>query len=90
MANSLMGKNMINNISNNPFNNMINFLNGGGNPQQIISMFFNKNPNMNKMMQQMQNMANGRSAKQFAMDLAKQQGLDINQMEELARRLGAK
>ena len=89
MANSLMGSNMP--IGpNNPFSDILKFLNGGGNPQQVFNMFMSKNPNMNKMMQQMQNIANGRSAKQFAMDLAKQQGLDINQMEELARRLGAK
>lgn len=75
---------------NNPFANMLNLLNGGGNPQQIVQMMMSKNPNFNTMMQQVQNMANGRSPKDFAMQLVRQNGLDEKQAMELAKKLGAK
>lgn len=77
-------------MQNGPFNNLIQFLNGGGNPQQVFDMFINNNPNMNLFMQKMQNMSNGRTPKEMVMQLAKQQGIDTKQVEELAHRLGAK
>lgn len=75
---------------NSPFTNMLNFMNGGGNPQQVMQMLMSKNPNFNNTMQQLQNMANGKSPKDFAMQLIRQNGLDEKQAMELAKRLGAK
>lgn len=90
MGNPLMGKNMSTGNGNNPFSAMIQFMNKGGNPQQAMQMLMQKNPKTGKMLTQIQNMANGRSPKQFAMDMAKQKGIDIKDVEDFARRLGAK
>ena len=68
---------------NNPINEMLNFLNNGGNSQQIFNQMFANNPQL-KMLQTIQN------PKEMVMQLAKQKGIDINQIEELARKLGAK
>lgn len=75
---------------NNPFANMLSFINGGGNPQQVMQMLMSKNPNFNTTMQQLKNMANGKSPKEFAMQLVRQNGFDENQAMELAKKLGAK
>ena len=44
----------------------------GRNPQQIMQMLMQQNPQVN----QMKNMANGRSPRDFIMQLAKQNGAD--------------
>ena len=77
--------NPLNNKSNqsNPINDMLNFLNNGGNSQQIFNQMFANNPQL-KMLQAIQN------PREMVMQLAKQKGIDINQIEELARKLGAK
>ena len=68
---------------NNPINEMLNFLNNGGNKEQIFAQIMKSNPRLNAMIG-MQN------PKEMVMQLAKQKGIDINQIEELARKLGAK
>ena len=78
MSNPLNNQNQ-----NNPINAMLNFLNNGGNKEQIFNQFLKNNPQLN-MLQNMQN------PKEMVMQLAKQKGIDINQIEELARKLGAK
>lgn len=67
----------------NPINDMLNFLNNGGNSQQIFNQMLSNNPQI-KMLQTIQN------PREMVMQLAKQKGIDINQIEELARKLGAK
>lgn len=67
----------------NPINDMLNFLNNGGNKEQIFAQIMKGNPRLNAMIG-MQN------PKEMVMQLAKQKGIDINQIEELARKLGAK
>lgn len=68
---------------NNPINEMLNFLNNGGNSQQIFNQMLSNNPQL-KMLQSIQN------PREMVMQLAKQKGIDINQIEELAHKLGAK
>lgn len=68
---------------NNPINEMLNFLNNGGNKEQIFEQMLKNNPQFNAL----KNMQN---PKEMVMQIAKQRGIDINQIEELARRLGAK
>ena len=68
---------------NNPINEMLNFLNTGGNSQQIFNQMFANNPQL-KMLQAIQN------PREMVMQLARKKGVDINQIEELARKLGAK
>ena len=76
-----LGKGMSNN--NNPINEMLAFLNHGGSKEQIINQMLKNNPQLNTLTK----MSN---PKQMALDLAKKEGIDIKQVEELARRLGAR
>lgn len=77
-------------MANNPFEQLNVFLNGGGSPQQIVSMMMQNNPKFNGIMEQINNMANGRSYQELAMQLAKQKGLDINQIQGLVKRMQGK
>ena len=83
MSNPLNNKNNFNQSQHNPINDMLNFLNNGGNSQQIFNQMFTNNPQL-KMFQAIQN------PKEMVMQLARKKGVDINQIEELARKLGAK
>lgn len=67
----------------NPINDMLNFLNNGGNKEQIFNQILANNPHL-KTMQAIQN------PKEMVMQIAKQRGIDMKQVEELARKLGAK
>lgn len=67
----------------NPINDMLNFLNNGGSKEQIFNQLLGNNPQLNAMKQ----LSNPR---EMVMQLAKKQGIDIKQVEELARKLGAK
>lgn len=78
MSNPLNNQNQ-----NNPINAMLNFLNNGGSKEQIFNQFLKNNPQLN-MLQNMQN------PKEMVMQIAKQRGIDIKQLEELAHKLGAK
>ena len=83
MSNPLNNKNNFNQSQHNPINDMLNFLNNGGNSQQIFNQMLANNPHL-KTMQAIQN------PKEMVMQLARKKGVDINQIEELARKLGAK
>lgn len=74
----------------NPLQMMMDFMNTGGDPQQAMKMLIEKNPNTNKVMTQIQNMAKGQNPRDFAMQLAKQKGIDPRQVEDLARKMGLK
>ena len=77
-------------MNNNPLMNILNFMNGGGTPQQVMQMLVGKNPQANQMFQQIENMTKGKDKREFTLQLAKQKGMDVKQVEELARKLGAK
>jgi hypothetical protein len=61
----------------------------GGNPQQAMNMFM-PNGNINQMKSQMQNMAQGRTPSEFILQIAKQNGANEQNLQGLARILGAK
>ena len=74
---------MMNSAPMNPMQ-LIQMLQNGGNPNQLIAMAAQRNPALRQAMQ----MVNGRTPEQvrdMAYDLAKQRGVDLNQ---LARQLG--
>lgn len=48
----------------------------GKNPQMIMNLMLQRNPQMQQTLNQLKNMANGRSPKEFIMQLAKQNGLE--------------
>lgn len=81
MSNPLNNQNLT--PQNNPINEMLNFLNNGGNSQQIFNQMLSNNPQI-KMLQTIQN------PREMVMQIAKQRGIDIKQVEELAHKLGAK
>ena len=51
---------------------------------------FQQNPQMGQMQTQMQNMAQGRTPKDFILQMAKQNGVSEQNLQGLARILGAK
>lgn len=77
-------------MQNNPMYQMMQFLNGGGNPQQLIQQALQANPQMRQAFQQLQNMqkSNNLSDKDFALQFLKQQGFDPQQVMQLANRMG--
>lgn len=77
-------------MPNNPFDMLSMFMNKGGNPQQILPMLMQKNPKFNEVMGQINNMAGGRSYQELAMQLAKQRGIDPNQITSLVNRMQGK
>lgn len=62
----------------------------GGNPQQVMGMLTQNNGNINQMKSQMQNMAQGRSPAEFIIQIARQNGANEQNLQGLARILGAK
>ena len=69
---------------------IIRFYDSGGNPKQIMQNMFQQNPQMGQMQTQMQNMAQGRTPKEFILQIAKQNGVSEQNLQGLARILGAK
>ena len=54
--------------------------NSGRNPQQILQMLLQINPQANQMLQTLKNMANGKDPRQFFTQLAMQNGVDQNNL----------
>lgn len=77
-------------MANNPFDMLNMFMNRGGNPQQILPMLAQKNPKFNEVMSQINNMSNGGNYQELAMQLAKQRGIDPNQLISLVKRMQGK
>lgn len=69
---------------------IIRFYDSGGNPQQVMQNMMQQNPQMNQMQTQMRNMAQGRSPQEFILQMAKQNGVSEQNLQGLARILGAK
>lgn len=86
-----LGKNVSHEtISDNPLNSIMQFLNNGGNPQQLFNQAFGNNEQTKQFLAQMQNMAGSKSPKDFALELARQKGIDTDQLMQVAQKLGAK
>ena len=66
------------------------FYDSGRNPQQLMQMVAQQNPNINEMKTQMQNMAQGRTPTDFILQIAKQNGATEENIQNLARILGAR
>lgn len=69
---------------------LINLFDNGRNPQELMQMAMQRNPNLNQMKTQLQNMANGRNPSEFIMQLARQNGVSEQNIQGLARILSAK
>ena len=74
---------------NNDINSRIQAINSlkrqGRNPQQVMQMLMQQNPNLQHTLNQMKTMANGRSPKEFVMQLARQNGADDLSLQMIAQ-----
>lgn len=88
MSNPLFNKNTQN--MSNPIEALNTFMNNGGNPQQAMQMLMQRNPKVNRIMTQVNNMRGKQSLEEFALQGAKQRGFDVDQIKNLAKKMGAK
>lgn len=75
---------------NNNFNQMMQFLNGVQNPQKFLQDKLASNPQMKAMLSQMQNGYGGKSPREIAFAMAKQNGISEDQLMQLAGKFGLK
>lgn len=69
---------------------IIDLYDKGQNPNQVAQMLFGKNPNLNAVNNQYQTMVKGKEPKQFALEYARQLGVNDKNLQGLARILGVK
>ena len=74
--------------NNNYMNNLNQLLAMGQNPQQIIQNAIARNPQLQQVFSQIG--SNGITAKSMVMQIAKQQGIDVNQMIQFLQQKGIK
>ena len=87
MSNPLFSNNK---TSAGPLDGLMQFLNGGGDPQKLVEQILQQNPQARQLMQQIKNTANGRSPKEMALQLAKQKGIDPDQLIQMVNKVGRK
>ena len=75
-------------MNTNIVNQFMAMVNSGGNPLALAQQMLKNNPGARQVMTQFQNMANGLSPKELAMQLAKQNGVDMGQMMQMAQKFG--
>lgn len=80
----------MNNQLNQNIDMIINMANMRRNPQQIMQMMIQQNPQIREMMTQIQNMAQGRTPQEFITDLAKQNGIGQDKLDQLLQIMGRK
>lgn len=81
---------MFNSSMSNNLQQVIDLYNSGGNPQQLMANILQQNPQIQQAMLQLQNMAQGRSMPEFLMQLARQNGVNDNQIQQIRKMLGGK
>lgn len=74
--------------NNNYMNNLNQLLAMGNNPQQIIQNAIARNPQLQQVFSQIG--GNGMTAKSMVMQIAQQQGIDVNQMLQFLQQKGIK
>lgn len=74
--------------NNNPMQQMLQMLSMGNNPNQVVQMLAQQNPNVQAILNQMQQ--SGMTPQQFAMQYARQNNIDINQIANAFRKMGGK
>ena len=62
--------------------------NAGQNPQAIMQMLIQRNPQYSQMLTQIKNMSQGRNTREFVMQLAKQNGVSEQNMAQLMQMFG--
>lgn len=79
---------MFNNNNNNSLNTFMNLLSMGNNPNQIISNIINQNPNLQVPLNQMQQ--SGLTPKDYVLQFARQNNIDLNPYFSVLNNLGIK
>lgn len=74
--------------NNNPMQQMLQMLSMSNNPNQVVQMLAQRNPNVQAILNQMQQ--SGMTPQQFAMQYARQNNIDINQVANAVRKMGGK
>lgn len=69
---------------------LINLHDKGKNPNELKQMLMQRNPNFNAISSQYENMVQGKNRIEFLLDYAKQVGVNEQNIQGLARILGAK
>lgn len=62
--------------------------NAGRNPQAVMQMLMQQNPQAQQMLTQLQNMAQGRNMNEFIMQLANQNGVSQQNIQALQQMFG--
>jgi hypothetical protein len=78
----------MNNMNNIDMNLLMGLLSGGNNPEQMVQNLAQKNPNMNAVLQQVKQ--SGMSMKDFTMQYAKNNGIDIQPLLNMMSQKGIK
>lgn len=73
-----------------PIQQIAQLISSGRNPQQVLNQIVGNNPQMQQNLKQLQNMAGNMNPRDFAIQLAKQNGMSEQQLMDLARQLGIK
>lgn len=81
---------MFNGDINQAIENIIALYDRGGNPQQVMQSIMQRNGQVGQMQAQLQNMAQGRSPREFILQIARQNGVSDKNIQELSRILGGK
>ena len=68
--------------------NVFQMRNAGRNPQQIMQMLMQQNPQLQQQIAMLQNMAKGKSPKEFFSQLARQNGVNEQNMAQLMQFFG--
>lgn len=67
---------MVNNQLNSMLQNIAMAKKQGKNPQMIMNMMLQQNPQLQQTLTQLKNMSNGRNPKDFIMQMARQNGVE--------------
>ena len=62
--------------------------NAGRNPQQVMQMLMQQNPQIQQQLSILQNMSNGKNPKEFFSQLARQNGVNEQNMAQLMQMFG--
>lgn len=62
--------------------------NAGQNPQAIMKMLIERNPQYSQMLTQVRNMSQGRNPREFVMQLARQNGVNEQNLAQLMQMFG--
>ena len=79
-----------NNQMNQVIQGLLQMKNAGRNPQQVMQMLMQRNPNYQQAMTTLQNMAQGRNPQEFIMQLAKQNGVSEENLQAIQGLFGNK